>query len=86
MTALTVRRLLDKPLRLSARRRGLWALLVLPRRKVAAAVVRAHDRVLGLGQAPLELADALPDRGADLGQPLGSEQEQHDHQDEHDFA
>ena len=51
-----------------------------------ARLVRAHDRVLGVRQAPLELADPLPDGRADLRQPLGAEQQQHHQQDHHDFG
>jgi hypothetical protein len=49
-------------------------------------LVPTHDGLLGVGQASLELPNALADRRADLGQPLGAEEQQDHHQNHRDFT
>ena len=46
----------------------------------------ARDRVLNVGEAPLELADALANRRPHLRETLGAEEEQNDHQYEHELG
>ena len=48
--------------------------------------VLAHDLILGIGEASLELANPLPDRGPNLRQALRPEDEQHHQQDDHDLG
>src|SRR5881397_1549532 len=79
-------RLLREPLGLSGCLGGRWRCIHRPGRHVSLLLVRAHDGVLRIGDAPLELADSLPGRCAHLRQPLGSEQQQHDYENEKYFA
>jgi hypothetical protein len=77
--------LLRKPLRLPTLRRRLsW--ISLTRGQIVPLVVGAHDRVLGIRNAPLELPDSLPDGRPDLWQPLGAKEEQYHQQDDHDLG
>jgi hypothetical protein len=69
--------LLQEPLRL-ALRRSRWRGIAGLARCARTLIGIAGDRLLDVGETPLELADPLANGGADLRQSLGAEEEQDD--------
>jgi hypothetical protein len=76
--------LLGQPLRLARCVTGLLSGIRLTRGEIGA-LIRAHDGVLGIRDAPFEFPNALADRRPYLWQTLGAEEEENDEQDEQDL-
>jgi hypothetical protein len=73
--------LLRQPLRITRRVTGRLGAIWLARGEIVA-LVRAHDGILSIRNASLELPNALADGRPHLRQPLGAEEEERHYQDE----